>query len=96
MWLQTLLKELRNPHPPATRLWCDNLGATYLLAIPVFNGRMKHIEADFHFVWECVSLKLLDIQHISTKDQLANGLTKSLGKSFLVQFCHNLNMSDTL
>jgi hypothetical protein len=50
MWLQTLLKELRVTHHPVARLWCDNLGATYLLANPVFHARMKHIEVDFHFV----------------------------------------------
>jgi hypothetical protein len=61
MWLQTLLKELKIPHPPAARLWCDNLGATYLSANHVFYAWMKHIEVDFHFVCECVACKLLEI-----------------------------------
>jgi hypothetical protein len=52
MWLQTLLPELKIPHPPTARLWCDNLGATYLSANPVFHARMKHIEVDFHFIGE--------------------------------------------
>jgi hypothetical protein len=96
MWLQTLLKELRTPHNPVARLWCDNLGATYLSANSVFHARMKHIEVDFYFVREQVAFKLLDIRFISPKDQLANGLTKPLGRSLLTQFCHNLNVSDTL
>jgi hypothetical protein len=50
MWVQKLLTELKVPHPPAARLWCDNLGAKYLLANPVFHARTKHIEIDFHFV----------------------------------------------
>jgi hypothetical protein len=50
MWMQTLLKEMRIPHDSVARLWCDNLEATYLSANPVFHGRMKHIEVDFHFV----------------------------------------------
>jgi hypothetical protein len=96
MWLQTLLKELKIPHPPAARLWCDNLGATYLSANPVFHARMKHIEVDFHFVRERVVCKLLDIRSISTKDQLADGFTKPLGKWLLIQFRNNLNVSGTL
>jgi hypothetical protein len=55
IWIQTLLDELGVPHPSATALWCDNLGATYLSANPIFHARMKHIEVDYHFVWERVA-----------------------------------------
>jgi hypothetical protein len=61
VWVQKLLTELRIPHPPKTRLWCDNLGATYLSANPVFHARTKHIEIDFHFVHERVARRQLDI-----------------------------------
>jgi hypothetical protein len=96
MWLQTLLKELRVTHHPVARLWCDNLGATYLLANHVFHARTKHIEVDFHFVRERVARRLLDIRPISSKDQLADGLTKPLGKGLFMQFGNNLNVLDTL
>lgn len=38
IWVETLLQELgaKLQHPP--RLWCDNLGATYLSANPVFHA----------------------------------------------------------
>jgi hypothetical protein len=49
MWIQTLLQELGVPHPSAASLWCDNLGATYLSANPMFHARTKHIEVDYHF-----------------------------------------------
>jgi hypothetical protein len=50
MWIQTLLKELNIPSPKAARLWWNNIGAKYLSANPVFHGRSKHIEVDYHFV----------------------------------------------
>ena len=50
IWLQTLLTELEINHPMTATLWCDNLGATYLSANPVFHARTKHIEVDYHFV----------------------------------------------
>jgi hypothetical protein len=66
MWLQTLLKELRVTHHLVARLWCDNLGATYLLANPIFHAHVKQIEIDFHFVRERVARRLLDIRPISS------------------------------
>jgi histone deacetylase 1/2 len=78
MWVQTLLNELGIPHPPAARLWCDNIGATYLSSNPIFHARSKHIEVDFHFVRERVARKLLDIRFIPSGDQVADGFTKAL------------------
>ena len=50
IWIQSVLGELGVflARPPV--LCCDNFGATYLSANPVFHARTKHIEVDFHFV----------------------------------------------
>jgi hypothetical protein len=61
-----------------TVLWCDNLGAKYLSAKPMFHARMKHVEVDYHFVYERVAKGLLDIRFISTHDQVAYNFTKAL------------------
>ena len=57
MWIQKLLDELGIPHPHVACLWCDNIGAKYLSANPVFHARTKHIEIDFYFVIEQVAAK---------------------------------------
>lgn len=73
--VQTLLKELGIAQPRAACLWCDNIGATYLSANPVFHARTKHIEVDYHFVRERVSQGLLDIRFVPSGDQVADGFT---------------------
>jgi hypothetical protein len=50
MWVQFVLHELEGPGPRSAQLWCDNMGAKYLALNPIFHGRMKHAEVDYHFV----------------------------------------------
>ena len=92
MWVQKLLEELQVPCPKAAQLWCDNIGATYLSANPVFHARTKHIEVDYHFVRERVAQKLLSIRLVSTGDQVADGFTKPLHVKQLELFRNNLNL----
>ncbi|KAI4346069.1 hypothetical protein L6164_013151 [Bauhinia variegata] len=92
MWLSNLLQELgisrSVPH-----LYCDNIEATYLCSNPVFHSRMKHIALDYHFVRQLVQQGQLLISHISTKDQLADGLTKPLGRCRFTQLRDKLGVA---
>ncbi|KAJ3705686.1 hypothetical protein LUZ61_009391 [Rhynchospora tenuis] len=78
LWIQSLLGELGVRLNTAPVLWCDNLGATFLAANPVFHARTKHIELDFHFIREQVATKRLNIQFLCSADQIADVLTKPL------------------
>jgi hypothetical protein len=77
----------------AVVLWCDNIGATYLSANPVFHAWTKHIEMNYQFVRERVARKLLDIRFIDSGDQVAHGFTKSLSTRQLEVFRRNLNLN---
>ena len=92
IWVQSLLDELGISQSRVRILWCDNIGATYLSATPVFHARTKHIEVDFHFVRERVSQGLLQIRLVSTGDQIADGFTKPLPIRQLESFRRNLNL----
>jgi hypothetical protein len=93
IWVEALTRELGVMLHQRPILWCENLGATYLSANPIFHARTKHIEIDYHFVRERVTNKLLDIKFISTKDQVADGFTKALGVKDLDEFKRNFNLS---
>lgn len=78
IWVCSLLSELGVSLPSIPTVYCDNVGATYLSANPVFHSRMKHLTLDFHFVRQNVQTGALRVSHISTHDQLADALTKPL------------------
>ncbi|XP_019196305.1 PREDICTED: uncharacterized protein LOC109190285 [Ipomoea nil] len=77
-WVVSLLRELglHSGHPAT--LWCDNLGATYLTANPVFHARTKHVKIDYHFVRDKVAYGDFVVSFVSTKDQLVDIFTKPL------------------
>jgi hypothetical protein len=57
IWLQYLLTDLQIPSISARIIWCDNLGATYLSANPIFHARIKQVKVDYHFVRDRVVKK---------------------------------------
>jgi hypothetical protein len=78
IWVEALLRELGVTLKERSHLWCNNLGTTFLNANLVFHARTKYIEIDYHFIRERVANNHLDIKSIFTKDQVANGFTKTL------------------
>lgn len=56
----------------------DNASAIKLAKNPIFHRRSKHIEVRFHFVRECYQKKLLNIEHVTSSDQVTDILTKPI------------------
>jgi hypothetical protein len=93
MWIHTLMREIQIPCPSTTKLWCDNIGAKYLSANPVFHARTKHVEIDYHFVRERIAMKLLEIDFVPSRDQVDDAFTKPLPIWQLEIFKHNLKFA---
>jgi histone deacetylase 1/2 len=91
IWLQYLLTDLQILSGSAPIIWCDNLGATYLSANPVFHARTKYVEVDYHFVQDRVA-KEIQIRFISSRDELADVFTKPLPTSSFTSFHFKLRV----
>jgi hypothetical protein len=76
LWIQSLLNELHLTLSGPPKIWCDNIGATYLSVNPIFHAHTKHVAIDFHFVRELVASKDLEILFVPSADQIADVLTK--------------------
>uniref|UniRef100_A0A2N9HAK4 Reverse transcriptase Ty1/copia-type domain-containing protein n=1 Tax=Fagus sylvatica TaxID=28930 RepID=A0A2N9HAK4_FAGSY len=94
-WLRQVLCDLRLYLPSAPLIWCDNTSALALASNPVFHGRTKHIEVDYHYVREKVVCGDLSLQFISTHDQLADIFTKALPSTQFLLLCSKLLVCST-
>ena len=80
-WICNILTELGISIPCPPVVFCDNVGATFLCANPVFHSRMKQIAIDYHFVRGQVQRGALRVTHVNTRDQYADALTKPLSRA---------------
>jgi hypothetical protein len=51
----------------------------------VFHDNSKHIDTKYHFIRQCVEEARLRVEHIGTRNQLADILTMSLGHHGFVE-----------
>ncbi|KAJ1274997.1 hypothetical protein BS78_05G102800 [Paspalum vaginatum] len=80
IWLGQLLGSFYGKAASIATINIDNQSTIQLCKNPVFHGRSKHIETQFHFIRDCVEGGQVVIRKIHIDDQLADMLTKSLGK----------------
>lgn len=86
IWLGNVLCELRLRPAGPVLLHVDNEGAEALALNPEHHTQTKHINAQYHFIRECVSNGKVKVKHVSTKDMIADMLTKPLNRILLT--CH--------
>ncbi|WVZ87756.1 hypothetical protein U9M48_034345 [Paspalum notatum var. saurae] len=80
LWLARLLGDLLGRDTEAVELRVDSKSALALAKNPVFHERSKHIRVRYHFIRDCWEEGSIKARYINTKDQLADLLTKPLGR----------------
>jgi hypothetical protein len=80
IWMARLLGELLRWEPEVVELKVDNKSVLALARNPVFYERNKHIDLRHHFIQNCLAEGTVSATYINTVDQLADFLTKSLGR----------------
>ena len=67
-WLRKLLSNLGLHVDKEVVIYCDNINSIQLAKNPMYHAQTKHIEVDYHFIWERVLAGDIDLVYVSTRD----------------------------
>jgi len=96
LWLRTLfnqIPELKKGYNDYI-LYTDSQSAIELAKNPEHHARTKHIDIQYHFVREKTQNGLINLKYISTKEQLADGLTKPLDPTKFSYYTTSIGLKD--
>ncbi|KAG8492340.1 hypothetical protein CXB51_009634 [Gossypium anomalum] len=88
IWLKGLFSEL-NEDLQITTVFCDSQSAIFLTNDQVFHKRTKYIDVRYHFVRDIIARGDIVVSKISTHENPANMMTKSLP---ITKFEHCLDL----
>lgn len=92
-WLRCLLNEIGHPCNSPTIMHEDNQSCIKVAEEPREHKRMKHIDVKYNFIRESVANKEIKLKYISTNDQIADIMTKGLGRILFQKHRENLNLN---
>ena len=92
LWLAHLLGDLLGREARSVQLMVDNKSTLALAKNPVFHERSKHIRLRHHFIRACLEEGSIKASYINTTDQLADLLTKPLGRIKFIELCSRIGM----
>ena len=89
-----LLAEVKGDKSSANALKINNQLTITLSRNHVFYDHSKHIDVRFHYIHECVEEDKVQLQSIGMMEQLADILTKALGREHFCELRSRLGLSD--
>jgi hypothetical protein len=96
VWWRLFLSDLGLTTAGPTDIFSDSQGAIAIAKKTGSSGRTKHIDVKYHYVRQQFEEGTINVKHVSTNDQVADGLTKPLPKIKHQEFINYLGMSTHL
>jgi hypothetical protein len=78
IWLRRILKELWMPQEKHIEIYVDNSSVIALAKNPVFYDRSKYIDTRFHYLWDCIANKKVEVKYVKTQDKVTDIFIKPL------------------
>jgi hypothetical protein len=85
---------MEGTEPSMFKLLIDNKSAIALAKNPVHHDRSKHIDVKYHSIREHIEKGRVEVAYVRTHDQLADILTKALGRVRFIEMRQKLGVSE--
>ena len=91
--MKQMLEDMHIHYDTPIPIYCDNTSSINISKNPVMHSKTKHIPIKFHFLKDQVMNKILKLEYIGTKDQIADIFTKPLPKMQFENIQYQLGVS---
>jgi len=78
--MKQMMEDIHIHYDEPIPIFCDNTSAVSISKNPVMHSKTKHIPIKYHFLREQVMYKVIKVEYVGTKDQIAYVFTKPLPK----------------
>jgi hypothetical protein len=78
LWMKQTLQDIKVEYKKPISILCDNTSAISISKNPVMHSKTKHIPIKYHFLREQVNDKIVKLEYVPTKEQIADIFTKPL------------------
>ena len=89
--MQQTLKDF-NMNLTKSIIYCDNTSTKNLSKNPVNHSRTKHIDIRHHFLRDNIEKGIINLEHISTENQIADIFTKPLLENSFIKLRRELGI----
>jgi hypothetical protein len=91
-WMRNLMLELGYDQSGSSLLYIDNQSAVQVCKNPEHHGRMKHLDLKYFWLRDEVGKKVIGVSYVPTGEQVADILTKPLGRVLVDRFVKLLGL----
>lgn len=92
IFLRIMLEDLHEQQEKPTQLMCDNQSSIKMTKNPFFHKKTKHIDIQYHFVWDLVQQGVIKIEYRGAYGQVADIFTKALSKEKFYKYRDDLGI----
>ena len=94
-WTLSLLDQLDFDINLPIELYSDSLGALAIASNSIYHKRTKHIDIKYHYICDIIPSGRINVDAISTKNNIVDLLTKALPWNSHHLLVHKFNLVDS-